>query len=439
MSLGYTQGASFTNPNNQSSDSQSTSIGGSSGFPTPVQTPESYYDQQLAQMAAALGETQYNWAQGIVGQTQGVTNADINAYQAAANNAFGQQKGLQNEYWNAFVPENYALINQAGTYAGPAKMAVNEGAAESGAEQAGATSLNNLKAQLQQYGVNPSAGEWAGLTRATNAETGAAAAGQAEQAERATTQTGLGLLEQAVATGEQLPGAAVNVGNLATENVGGAQNAAIGNETAATGALESAAPYFNSAMQLKLPPVGNVSSSHNMSASNSASQNTGGGGASQQSSSPGGNYGGGGGGGSYNPGYTAALAGAGWPNEGGASSGGGGGSAAAARGGSINWAADDGGVIPDDDATQGGHVPLDASPSMGQQVDDVPARLNAEEFVVPRDVARWKGEEFFQDLINKSRKARMAATAQPEPGPPVGHLPPRFVSQHYGGGRIGAI
>lgn len=63
----------------------------------------------------------------------------------------------------------------------------------------------------------------------------------------------------------------------------------------------------------------------------------------------------------------------------------------------------------------GGAIPASMSPSGGQQVDDVPAqmpnggpaKLNANEFVVPQDIANWKGQEFFHKLIAQSR-ANMA-------------------------------
>lgn len=70
----------------------------------------------------------------------------------------------------------------------------------------------------------------------------------------------------------------------------------------------------------------------------------------------------------------------------------------------------------------GGPVPASASPSHGRKVDDVPAqmpngspaRLNAHEYVIPEDVARWKGQEFFHNMIAQSRKKRaMMQTAVP--------------------------
>jgi hypothetical protein len=46
------------------------------------------------------------------------------------------------------------------------------------------------------------------------------------------------------------------------------------------------------------------------------------------------------------------------------------------------------------------------SPSGGSTTDDVNARLNAGEFVIPKDIAAWKGKEFFYKLIAQARKQR---------------------------------
>lgn len=73
----------------------------------------------------------------------------------------------------------------------------------------------------------------------------------------------------------------------------------------------------------------------------------------------------------------------------------------------------------------GGPIPATMSPSGGRQTDDIsargpggqPLRMNANEFVIPQDVALWKGQEFFQNLIDQSRKRRMTASAKPAPMP----------------------
>lgn len=56
--------------------------------------------------------------------------------------------------------------------------------------------------------------------------------------------------------------------------------------------------------------------------------------------------------------------------------------------------------------TTGGFVSRSLSPSGGSTTDDVNARLNAGEFVIPKDIAAWKGKEFFYKLIAQARKQR---------------------------------
>jgi hypothetical protein len=70
------------------------------------------------------------------------------------------------------------------------------------------------------------------------------------------------------------------------------------------------------------------------------------------------------------------------------------------------------GVMP----TTGGAVPRSVSPSRGRQTDDISARLNAGEYVIPRDVVKHQGTKFFTDLIAKSRKLRTGMTGA-KPGP----------------------
>ena len=55
----------------------------------------------------------------------------------------------------------------------------------------------------------------------------------------------------------------------------------------------------------------------------------------------------------------------------------------------------------------GGFVSHELSPSNGDQTDDVQARLNAGEFVVPKDVSEWLGQSFFYKLMAKARKDRV--------------------------------
>lgn len=76
--------------------------------------------------------------------------------------------------------------------------------------------------------------------------------------------------------------------------------------------------------------------------------------------------------------------------------------------GSSEYAA--GGAVDDPNATQGGFVSPELSPTGGAETDDVDAKLNANEFVIPKDVTLWKGQEFFQKLIASAREARVTGT-----------------------------
>jgi hypothetical protein len=63
-----------------------------------------------------------------------------------------------------------------------------------------------------------------------------------------------------------------------------------------------------------------------------------------------------------------------------------------------------GGVLP---LQGGGPAPVSASPSRGKKTDDIKAKVDANEFVIPQDVAVFKGHEHFYKLMEKSRQTRM--------------------------------
>ena len=67
---------------------------------------------------------------------------------------------------------------------------------------------------------------------------------------------------------------------------------------------------------------------------------------------------------------------------------------------------------------------MSASPTNGQQTDDVKAQLNAGEFIMPKDVTSWYGEKFFQGMIAKAQNEKSKARPSPAigpgmPGPPA--------------------
>ena len=112
-----------------------------------------------------------------------------------------------------------------------------------------------------------------------------------------------------------------------------------------------------------------------------------------------------------------------------------GGPAGGMAGGAFGSMFQEGGVIPDGEE-EGMYLPEEMSPSGGAIEDDIdaeiadsgqPAKLNAGEFIVPKDVVGWLGEKGLQQIIMKARKEMGdpdQAPAQPEMGPPPGQAPP---------------
>lgn len=395
--------------------SQSTSTSGGVNQSTSTANPIS---AQLAQFAEQLAAQQYNWGQQQYADTSAMTNESVDNFLNASQNDMTMANQAANQYYQTTVPEIQQQASEAAQYGSAARTGINMGMAESQSQQGTNAALAAAKQNLQSYGINPSSGEYAELQNASKTAAGAAAAGAGTQAGLATEATGRQLLGQAIATGQQLPGQAINASQAGVAAQQGAENATLANANTGVALTDTGpASLINAAPNLS---PNSQSSGQNVSQSQSTSQNI-----PQPPVVPSGtmqqaganqleqlsNYGGGGGGGgSSGYGYS--------------------------QGGEIQR------FVAGGDATQGGYVPQSASPSGGVNVDDVPANLNAEEFVIPRDVARWKGEEFWHKEIAKSRAARAkaAATVGPTAGPPQDpNQPPAFNSQSAAhGGSIDA-
>jgi hypothetical protein len=417
--------------------SQNTSI------PVMENSAQSNWADQLSQELAGIGQNQLGWAQNAYNQGTAVTDQQIDQYNANAGMATGEASNLLGRYENTFEPIENQYVSEAGSYASPGRVQQNMGAAESGVNQAENQNAINAEQQLQSYGIDPSSGRYQELVQSQKAGAGAAEAGAGQQAMLATTATQRQMEQNAIAMGQQIPGATVNALNAASQDISGAENSELGQENAGVNEMDSANPYFQSAMSLKYPGSSSMSMGHSANANESAN-NGGSSGGGSNPSSPGGQYQGapgGMGGPLQGPGngegdpslggnYGGGNYGGGNGTQGGTidtssdqalgdmQGGGGGGGGGYAAGGEV-------GVMP----TSGGHVPPSASPSGGQMTDDIPARLNAREFVIPQDVADWKGQEFFQKLIEQSRKARQGAPAAGQDKAPLPNQQrPTFVS-----------
>ena len=562
--------------------SEQSSTSSSTSTPTVLQTPENQIIDQISGVASGLANQMLGWANGVFAQTSAVTNQAVGNFFQVSQQMLGLSGKLTDQYNNLFAPENAQLVADANSFNSEARQKVDMGMAGATQAQAGDAALKNSEEALRSYGIDPSSGRYAALDKAAAVQNAANVAGAENVQRNADIATGQRLRSEAVQVGAQLPAAISNVNNTAIQANTGASNSSLANANTGRNLMSLPNDYLKTAMDVKLPPVGqnsqSRSQSNGMSSSPDPSQRSGGGsgGGSPGSGGSGGGSGGpawnpvhsnqqpstasGGGGGriqpgtaagirnlpqqpytgdysdptgqnydplggmdpnsftpnydpnnSYNPSENNDSMGIGQPgysdnpvdytsgqyqdpfadsgfgqtlpqdgNWGGPDqtfgdmSGGtntewgnisydpqanavdpGWGQnydqPAATDWGSgadayQSYGADTSGGFADTNSqsydtggggsfqdlsgandgysyAHGGAIPPSASPSGGQRVDDVqaqgpggrPLQMNANEFVVPEDVATWKGHEFFQNLIDQSRKKRMTASAQPTP------------------------
>jgi hypothetical protein len=378
------------------------------------------------------------------------------------------------------------LMRTAETYGSGQRLSADMGMAESGVQQAGEKALENSKQDLESYGIDPSSGRYAALDQASKVQTAAAAAGAGNQQYQADLATGNAMKNQAISASLQNANFGLGVGadansflstaiKLPYSPLGTQSSSASQNSSAGMSQGASTSQSTNDSSSRGATPTGGGGSGGGSGGAKPSS--SGGGGdptGSGAGSAPRGISGGSGpsgglssgGSGSYgDPGmdgggpgdmngtqgvsvYPGDTGGSPWDtyNPGGTGGtfdtglpGGGAGSDTAGwdqgatwsdPGFSGDWGSDYAAGGPVDDEEQGYDPEQDGqmvhqgmSPSGGQEVDDVPANLNAGEFVMPDDVVRWKGEEFFQGLISKSRQARegiMAAHGQMQGQPQQG-------------------
>jgi hypothetical protein len=367
---------------------------------------------QAADQAYALGQQQLQWAQTQWNQeqpqVQQVIATDIAAQQQQTAFATEQQQ----LYEQTYQPIEQQYAGQAEAWASPAQQNLNAAAAESNIAEASEAQRNSATEQLEGYGINPGSTRFAGLDIASRTTQAAAEAGAGTAAIQQTKLQGLGLEAGVVNTGRGLPN---TVAGLSSTGVGaGSAAAASGQSNISTGSQAMTAPtsYFNagsSAMNTYVNSVNGYNQSQLGYAQVGAAQSMGFGalagglmgnamsylqeGGPAIPPNPG-----------TNPGNVTATPGV---------------------------TAQSPSAIPPQ-GTPGGAIPHTASPSGGQQTDDVPARLTVGEFVIPKDVVQWEGQKKYYMDIDKARMARQQTEQRSDVGGEHGYAPPArptFVSR----------
>jgi hypothetical protein len=351
----------------------------------------------IAQHATTQGNAAYDWAKGQVANNSNLID-QVNSGNLDTQSTFGQ--AAKDQLASGTAAQNDAtgyLRNERDRYKDPSYVANDMGASEANVGQAFDAARNSSIQELESYGVNPSATRFAGLDAGVRTQRAAAQAAAGTTAARQDQQLADTTNDKLLNQGNTQVGQSTNLSATGT----GAGQGAVGNRLSGTASGANVLGTDLAWTGANSNALGGAVGAQNTGFSNQAESDK----ISNSSSS----------------GIGSLLgAGASMLGKGGA----------LAEGGALSSVIPaamamfaEGGVIPD--AADGGAIPMQASPSGGAVTDDVPAsapgvpniRLNGGEMIIPRDVSQWVGEKFFQDLINKTRKAMGPAVGDGGQGP----------------------
>lgn len=344
--------------------------------------------EKAAELSYKLGQEQLAWAREQYDRDSEVYNRIVDGFLSDMEESSEFAAKDREFYEQYFQPLEKELAEDAATYNTPERRKREMGAAQAQIAEQFNAQRENAQRELEAYGIDPSATRYAALDIGVRTAQAAAQAAAGTTASNRVEDVGRALRSEAINVGRGYPGQIAqsyqtsNMAGTGAGNITG-QGTSIGGQTMGT------APGY---MGLGNQAVGIWGNTLNMSYQNQLDAWK-----AQQSASSG---------------WGSAL-----------------GLIGGIAGKAFGFA--DGGAVPDPDAlpapAQGGAVDDGMSPSGGAITDDVPARLNAGEFVIPDDVVSWYGEKHMYSLIEKANRERDQAKqitgAIPEEGPPLQQQP----------------
>ena len=359
--------------------------GKSSPPPPPDYTPIAEASKEAAQYSYELGKLQLGYFKEQADQDRAFNTeiAKTLANTQAFNDAAAREQYAR--YQSLYQPLENQLVADAQDYASGARLDRDMGRAQAAVGQQFDAQRDNAMRNLEAFGVDPTSTRFAALDRIAGTQQAAATAAAGNQAVLTDEAMGRALRSEAINVGRGYPGQSVGFGQLGMQAGNSAANTQLATTNMAAQTTGTPMTWQGMGNQ-NIATWGNVlhqGYQDQIAAYNAAN--------------------------SQNSGWGSVL------------------------GAGIGLAAkfiEDGGAV-DGDMTPGGAIPVSSSPSNGRVSDDVPAQLTAGEFVFPKDVMQWKGEEWAQKQIEKAREDKGKATAKPAVGIAPAQ-PPRFVSRPQG-------
>jgi hypothetical protein len=329
---------------------------------------------ESAKYSFELGKEQLAWAKEQYGKDSALVGKVVDAAMLRMDENDKAAAADRARYEEKYQPLEDQAIKEAQDYATPARQEQEAGKAAATVAQQFDAARTAATANLESFGVDPSSTRYAALDLGSRVQQAAAAAGAANNARTQTEAMGRAMRSEAINVGRGYPGQIAGTYGTAMQSGNAATNSTLASTQTGAGTMGTGTQWQGMGNGA-LAGWGNTL---NMGYNNQMQQFN----ANQQSSSG-----------------IGSLLGAGL-----------GMAMAFEEGGAVPMGQ---GAIPTG-ATSGGSIPAMASRSGGAATDDVDAKLNVGEFVIPTDVTSWLGEKHFQQMIEKSRKEKQGATAKPE-------------------------
>jgi hypothetical protein len=345
--------------------------------PPPDYTPLAEASKAQAEASLALQREQFAWAKQAYAENKGVTDQVVEQFLETQRVNTENAAKDRARYEQTFQPLEDSLAREADEYASPERKALEIGRAQADVGQQFDAARKNAARQLEGFGINPAATRYAALDIDVRTQQAAAQSAAANQASERVDATGRALRSEAINVGRGYPGQVAGQYSTGNQAGSGAVNSGLAT-TASGGSTMGTAPQYGGMANQALGTWGST----------------------------------------LNQGYSNQMANYKAQNE--ASSGWGSALGLAAGIGSKFLFAADGGEVP-----EGGAVPMGASPTGGAAIDDVPARLTAGEFVIPKEAVNWYGQQHFYKLIAKAQQDKQRAQAETGAVPEHKTAPPQ--------------
>ena len=389
---------------------------------------------EAANKAYDLGMQQLDWTKEVWNKEQPLIEASEQAQLDYSKSLTKSLDQMQNEtqqqyqlYTDVYQPLEEKFAGEAQNWDSPENMATARAKAMGSVASQGNAGINTAAETLRGYGVDPSSQKYASLYTSAQPMLAAAEASAGNTASENLHLQKMALEGNAINTGRgminatgSLTQAGTGAGSAGAGAASGAGATAMNNLSTGSTAMTNPSQWFNAGTNAMNSYVGAVNGYNDSNAKFAEAAGSG-----MQG--------------------MGAIAGALMTKF----------LPVMAKGGAVGYA--DGGMVDDPNmtpqqgggqsgipsspvppgGTPGGGVPAYASPSMGAATDDVPAMLTANEFVIPKDVATWKGHEYFAKQIDQARRAQQQFSQRDDiGGEPTQAIPqsPTFVSrpQHMG-------